>query len=61
MALASAILMFTSMSEEFTPAELSMASVLIRPPFMREFDAGALRHAEIGALADHLGAAIRRR
>ena len=32
-AAASAILMFTSLSEQSTPAELSMKSVLMRPPF----------------------------
>ncbi len=42
----------TSWSEVSTPAELSIASVLMRPPFERVLDAAALRHAEIGALAD---------
>ena len=53
----SAILMLTSWSDVFTPAELSMKSVLMRPPRAGELDACALRHAEIGALADDLGAA----
>ena len=43
------------MSEVFTPAELSMASVLSRTPAQRRLDPPALRHAEIGALSDHLG------
>ncbi len=47
--------MLTSWSEELTPAELSMASVLRRPPLSAELDAAALGDAEIGALADHLG------
>ena len=47
--------MLTSTSEVLTPAELSIASVLSRTPFDRRFDAAALGHAEIGALADHLG------
>ena len=50
--------MFTSTSEVLTPAELSMASVLRRTPALRGLDAAALRHAEIGALADHLGAHV---
>ena len=52
--------MFTSTSEVLTPAELSMASVLRRTPLLRGLDAAALGHAEIGALADHLGAHVRR-
>jgi hypothetical protein len=54
-AAASAILMFTSLSEQSTPAELSMKSVLMRPP-ASERDAPGLRHAEVRAFADHLGA-----
>src|SRR5262245_23233134 len=54
---ASAILMLTSRSEVFTPAELSMASVLSLTP--RSADPATLGHAEIGALADHLGADLR--
>ena len=52
--------MLTSTSEVLTPAELSMASVLSRPP-LRQFDARELGHAEIGAFADHLGAELVRR
>ena len=48
--------MLTSWSEVTTPAELSIASVSMRPPFERIGDAAALGDAEIGALADHLGA-----
>ena len=50
--------MLTSWSEVSTPAELSMASVLIRPPVRRERDAAGLGQAEIGALADHLDAQL---
>ena len=57
----SAILMLTSTSEVLTPAELSMASVLSRTPLPRRLDAAALGHAEVGALADHLGADVARR
>ena len=57
---ASAILILTSTSEELTPAELSMASVL-SAALQRRLDAAALGDAEIGALADHLGARLRRR
>jgi hypothetical protein len=50
--------MLTSWSEVSTPAELSMASVLILPPAagpeLRELDAAGLGHAQVGALADHL-------
>ena len=38
-----------------------MASELQAPPLQAELDAGALRDAEIGALADHLGAHLARR
>ena len=51
---ASAILMLTSMSEELTPAELSTASVLMRPPASANSMRALLRDAEIGALADDL-------
>ena len=51
--------MLTSWSEVSTPAELSMASVLMRPPVERVLDAAALGDAEIGALADHLARAAR--
>jgi hypothetical protein len=51
-------LRLTSWSEVSTPAELSMASVLMRPPLRRIFDAAALGDAQIGAFADHLGAQI---
>jgi hypothetical protein len=51
--------MLTSWSEVSTPAELSMASVLMRPPLQRELDAAALRHAEIGALRRSRGAQLR--
>ena len=44
--------MFTSWSEVSTPAELSMASVLMRPPLQRELDPAALGEAEVAALAD---------
>ena len=53
--------MLTSWSEVSTPAELSMASVLMRPPAERVFDAAELGDAEIGALADDLGRAARGR
>ena len=48
--------MLTSWSEQSTPAELSMASVLSRPPLERVGDAAALGHAQVGAFADHLAA-----
>ena len=48
--------MLTSWSEVSTPAELSSASVLILRPGERRLDAAALGEAEVGALADHLGA-----
>ena len=54
----SAILMLTSRSEELTPAELSMASVLMRPPSSAYSMRPALRHRQIGAFADHLGADV---
>jgi hypothetical protein len=46
------ILMLTSWSDESTPAELSMASVLIRPPRAQKRDAAGLRQAQVRALAD---------
>ena len=60
MADASAILMLTSTSEQLTPPELSMASELQRAAIQAELDARPLRDAEIGALADHLGAHVER-
>ena len=53
--------MLTSWSEQSTPAELSIASVLIRPPAERELDPAALREAEVAALADDRGSAARAR
>ena len=53
--------MLTSWSELSTPAELSIASVLMRPPRERVLDAAALREAEVAALADHLAAQLARR
>ena len=50
--------MLTSWSEQSTPAELSMKSVLIRPPFRRELDPALLRAAEIAALAHHAAAQL---
>ena len=50
--------MFTSWSEVSTPAELSIASVSIRPPASGELDAAGLGEAEVGALADHLAAQL---
>ena len=49
--------MLTSWSEQSTPAELSMKSVEMRPPTLRELDASALGEAEVAALADHLARA----
>ena len=46
--------MFTSWSEVSTPAELSMKSVLIRPPAVGVLDPAALGQAEVAALADDL-------
>ena len=51
--------MLTSTSEVLTPAELSIASVLSRTPLQRRLDPAALGHAEVGALADHLGSGAR--
>ena len=50
--------MLTSWSEQSTPAELSIASVLMRPPAGRVLDAAALREAEVAALADDAGAQL---
>ena len=44
--------MLTSWSEQFTPPELSIASVFTRPPRQRELDPPALGEAEVAALAD---------
>ena len=52
--------MLTSTSEVLTPAELSIASELQRPPCEPEFDARPLGHGEIGALADDPGAELGR-
>ena len=46
--------MLTSWSEVSTPAELSMASVLIRPPPRGEGDAAGLGEAQVGPLAHDL-------
>ena len=50
--------MFTSWSEQSTPAELSIASMKIRPPRERVRDPGALREAEVPALADDAAAQL---
>ena len=47
--------MFTSWSEVSTPAELSMKSVLIRPPSRGVLDPAELGEAQVAALADALG------
>ena len=44
--------MFTSWSEVSTPAELSMASVLMRPPASASLHPGPLGESEVAALAD---------
>ena len=44
--------MLTSWSEQSTPAELSIASVLIRTAGQRGLDAAALGQPEVAALAD---------
>jgi hypothetical protein len=56
--------MLTSWSEQSTPAELSMASVLILPArparaLLRVLDAPELRESEVAALGDHLAAQVR--
>ena len=53
--------MLTSWSEQSTPAELSIASVLMRPPAQRELDPAALGEAEVAALADDAAAQLARR
>ena len=50
--------MLTSWSEQSTPAELSIASVLIAPAAEVELDAAQRGDAEVAALADHLGAQL---
>ena len=54
----SRIFRLTSWSEVSTPAELSIASMLMRPPPSAYVDPGALREAEVAALADHLAAQV---
>ncbi len=55
--------MLTSWSEVSTPAELSMKSVLIRPPSRRSLagvlDASELGEPEVAALADAPAAQLR--
>ena len=51
--------MFTSRSEQSTPPELSIASVLTCPPASAYSILPALRHAQVAALADHLRAQLR--
>ena len=51
--------MLTSWSEVSTPAELSIASVLILPPCQRVLDAAELRAAEVAAFGHHLAAEAR--
>ena len=46
--------MLTSTSEVLTPAELSMKSVLRRPPASGVLDPAPLRKAEVAAFADDL-------
>ena len=50
--------MLTSWSEQSTPAELSMASVLMSPPRERVLDAAELGEAEVAALADDAAAQV---
>ena len=50
--------MLTSLSEQSTPAELSMKSVLMRPPRVGELDPPGLGDGEVGAFADDLGADV---
>ena len=54
----SRILMLTSWSEQSTPAELSIASVLMRPPPSAYSIRAALRQPEVAALADHAAAQL---
>ena len=51
--------MFTSWSEVSTPAELSMKSVLIRPPLRAYSMRPGLGEAEVSALADAATAQLR--
>ena len=57
--------MLTSWSEQLTPATLSIASLLIRPPDsvgtapQRVLDPAALGQPEVPALADHPAAQLR--
>ena len=51
--------MLTSWSEVSTPAELSMKSVLIRPPAVGVLDPAELGQPEVAALADALRRAAR--
>ena len=53
--------MLTSWSLQSTPAELSIASVLIEPAVERVLDAAALGEPEVAALADHPAAQLARR
>ena len=53
--------MLTSWSEQSTPAELSIASVLMRPPRRANSIRAALRDAEVAALADDAAAQLARR
>jgi hypothetical protein len=50
--------MLTSWSEVSTPAELSMASVLIRTPVERGLDPAQLGAAEVASLPDDLDAQL---
>ena len=52
--------MLTSWSEQSTPAELSIASVLIAAAPRRVLDARPLREAEVAALADDAAAQLLR-
>ena len=50
--------MLTSWSEQSTPAELSIASVLMRPPASAYSTLALLREAEVATLADDPGAHV---
>ena len=50
--------MLTSWSEVSTPAELSIASVLMRPPACANSMRPKLRAAEVAAFGDHLAAQL---
>ena len=50
--------MLTSWSEVSTPALLSIASVLMRPPRERVLDAAVLGEPEVAALADDAAAQL---